>query len=267
MNNKKDFLPFFSSHFENEEVKIDDLVSLSSFLDSSDLFIMNQFSAKLESEKQKGEQINSILNDNKNNNGHKKKNENNNCQNLDTNIKGILDDDFYLPKIKNHKRVFLETITVPQIYRKRQQKNKKEEKFKKTRKPISRKKAQKSKKPTPFEDQKNLLEAIKRRQEPVWVKNMSGETVDLLGVMSKKLFNLLTEEQKKRRKKLKNRISAEASRSRAKLRVEALQFKVDDLNKQNQLLLKKVEDFQNEKVLMRNEIEKLRSIVLKQNQN
>ncbi|KAJ3449346.1 hypothetical protein M0812_05492 [Anaeramoeba flamelloides] len=202
MNKKKDFLPFFSSHFENEEVKIDDLVSLSSFLDSSDLFIMNQFSAKLETEKQKSDQINSILSDNKNNSGHNTKNDNNNFHSLDVNVNSILNDDFCLPKIKNHKRIFLETIAVPKIYRKRPQKNKKEEKLKKTRKPISRNKVQKSKTTTRFDDQKNFLEAIKRKQEPVWVKNMSGEKVDLLGVMSKKMFNLLTEEQKKREKKI-----------------------------------------------------------------
>ncbi|KAJ3427283.1 x-box binding protein [Anaeramoeba flamelloides] len=125
----------------------------------------------------------------------------------------------------------------------------------------SKKKAQNKKQIT---KKKQNPPQLKKKCEPIWVTNVEGTKVDLLGVMSKKMFHLLTDEQKKRRKKLKNRISAEASRNKAKKRLETLQYEVDKLNQENESLTKQVEDFQSEKELMRKEIESLREILLKQ---
>ncbi|KAJ3448718.1 x-box binding protein [Anaeramoeba flamelloides] len=91
-----------------------------------------------------------------------------------------------------------------------------------------------------------------------------GEKVNLLAVMNKYEFNLLTEEQKKKRKLLKNRISAEESRLRARQKLGGLQTKVETLVNKNKKLNSIITQIQDEKEEMRKEIELLRIRLLNQ---
>ncbi|KAJ6243675.1 transcriptional activator hac1 [Anaeramoeba flamelloides] len=100
--------------------------------------------------------------------------------------------------------------------------------------------------------------------QPIWVVNKIGEKVNLLAVMNKYEFNLLTEEQKKKRKLLKNRISAEESRLRARQRLGGLQTKVETLITKNKKLNNIITKIQDEKEEMRREIELLRIKLLNQ---
>ncbi|KAJ3449329.1 x-box binding protein [Anaeramoeba flamelloides] len=100
--------------------------------------------------------------------------------------------------------------------------------------------------------------------QPIWVENKMGDKVNLLTVMNKYEFNLLTEEQKKKRKLLKNRISAEESRLRARQKLGGLQTKVETLVNKNTKLNKIITKIQDEKEQMRKEIELLRIRLLNQ---
>ncbi|KAJ6229370.1 x-box binding protein [Anaeramoeba flamelloides] len=102
--------------------------------------------------------------------------------------------------------------------------------------------------------------------QPIWVENRMGEKVNLLAVMNKYEFNLLTEEQKKKRKLLKNRISAEESRLRARQRLGGLQTKVETLITRNKKLNRVIHKIQDEKEEMRKEIELLRTKLGNQSQ-
>ncbi|KAJ3426116.1 cyclic amp response element-binding protein a [Anaeramoeba flamelloides] len=106
---------------------------------------------------------------------------------------------------------------------------------------------------------RNGKDTLSLHGQPMWVENSIGERVDLLAVMSKSDFKLLTEEQKKKRKLLKNRISAEESRLRARNKLGGLESKVEDLILKNKHLNKVVNKIQDEKEEMQKQIELLRS--------
>ncbi|KAJ3446569.1 x-box binding protein [Anaeramoeba flamelloides] len=105
-------------------------------------------------------------------------------------------------------------------------------------------------------------EEIKSKfKKKVMVQNLQGEMVDILSPMSKEEFNLLSKSQKAHRKKLQNRISAEASRGRARMRVNDLSEIERSLKKKNKTLSLFVNKLKKEKDQMRQEMIKLKKQV------
>ncbi|KAJ5073420.1 ras guanine nucleotide exchange factor i-related [Anaeramoeba ignava] len=101
----------------------------------------------------------------------------------------------------------------------------------------------------------------KRKKEDIpdkiIVKNKVGNKIDLIGKMSKDEYELLSEDQKQLRKKVKNRINAQISRDRAKQKVETLESQMEKLKKKNKLLSVKLEKTNEENQELRERVKRL----------
>ncbi|KAJ3441792.1 cell number regulator [Anaeramoeba flamelloides] len=138
-------------------------------------------------------------------------------------------------------------------------KTRKRKKTKKLDRVLEKAKVSKQKKSQRLDSyQQEIKSKFKKKQI---VKNLNGEMVDILSPMTKEQFNLLSKEQKAQRKKLQNRISAETSRGRARIRLSNLNELAKSLKKKNQSLSVFVNELKQEKDHMRQEIIELKKQV------
>ncbi|KAJ3445005.1 a-type inclusion protein [Anaeramoeba flamelloides] len=94
-------------------------------------------------------------------------------------------------------------------------------------------------------------------------KNVDGEVVDILGVMSKKMYSRLTEEQKKRRRTLRNKINAQNNRNQKNKKLRKLEDTLIEILNKHEQLNSHVTELEQRKETLQTELEKLKTKVQK----
>ncbi|KAJ3444147.1 hypothetical protein M0812_09998 [Anaeramoeba flamelloides] len=98
-------------------------------------------------------------------------------------------------------------------------------------------------------------------------KNVDGEIVDILGTMSKKMYSRLTEEQKKRRRSLKNKINAQNNRNQKNKKLRKLEDTLIEILNKHEQLNSHVTELEQNKETLQTELEKLKTKVQKKRSN
>ncbi|KAJ3448533.1 hypothetical protein M0812_01014 [Anaeramoeba flamelloides] len=97
-----------------------------------------------------------------------------------------------------------------------------------------------------------------RTEKQLFEKNVDGEIVDILGSMSKKMHSRLTEDQKKRRRSLKNKINAQNNRNQNNKKLIKLEDTLLEILNKHEQLNKDVTKLEQNKETLQTELEKLK---------
>ncbi|KAJ6235919.1 transcriptional activator hac1 [Anaeramoeba flamelloides] len=101
-------------------------------------------------------------------------------------------------------------------------------------------------------------------EEHLYEKNTKGEMVDILATMSTQEYSLLTSEQKKRRRVLRNRLNAQNNRNKKKRGLQELERKFDQLSNEHHQLNDHVAQLTAEKDQMQAELLLLKKLLYDQ---
>ncbi|KAJ3431194.1 neurofilament triplet m protein-like protein [Anaeramoeba flamelloides] len=98
-------------------------------------------------------------------------------------------------------------------------------------------------------------------EEHLYEKNLKGQIVDILATMKSQEYSLLSSEQKKRRRLLRNRLNAQKNRNKKKRGIKELEKKFDHLSNEHHKLNEHIVQLTAEKEQMKEELLLLRKLI------